>query len=303
MRCCFPRLDGSILASGYCWLDDRSAGGPTQLAAGVGRSQGAAEDEFAKRAPECTGGRHQDSCDPPAPCNVGPTPGFLVGQVQIVTATAVGVSAGAACVDEFPVGPGATICWATRADTWVNVWTRITPEDIVDVEASANPDGSVTIASIDIDTVDSQGIVPTANRDALIVQLIKSGGTVTLLISSSTMVEQGSVSGASNVVHVGEHISFTGDASVQGPIVRASMHFESFPMVEHLDRWTSTELPPEMYQHLPREGGDREERVGIRDKPAEMPHLVRGSSPQAPTYTARARRTDPSGPVKSAHRR
>ena len=52
--------------------------------------------------------------------------------------------------------------------------------------------------------------------------------------------------------------------SVQGPKARASMHFESFPMVELLDRWSSTELLPEMYQHLHREDGDQGGRVGAR---------------------------------------
>lgn len=156
----------------------------------------------------------------PTSCSFGPTPGFLEGTVKVATATTIGVSAGTACTDNFPVGPTTSICWATCSDTWANVLTRLTPQDVVDIQASTNASGSVTVDWIDINSVSGQGVVTAVeSSNEVDVQLTRGGGTDMLLISPSTITQRGSetATGSSALLQAGDAISFTGGAVGPGP--------------------------------------------------------------------------------------
>jgi hypothetical protein len=159
----------------------------------------------------------------PTSCTFGPTPGFLEGTVKQATATTVGVSAGTACTDNFPVGPTTSVCWGPcGAEPWTSVWSRLTPEDVVDVQASTDPEGSITVDWIDVDSLTGQGVVtsvPAPNEVTVQLTGGRSSGTDTLLIAPSTIVEKGSAQtlGSSGLVQVGDSTYFTGSAVGPGP--------------------------------------------------------------------------------------
>jgi hypothetical protein len=190
------------------------------LGSGSGHAPRRTGTSSAHPRPPVIGKTLQESASPTS-CSFGPTPGFLEGTVKAVTATTVGVSAGTACTDTFPIGPTTSTCWATCGDTWANVWTHLTPEDVVDVQASTNADGSVIVQWIDIDPVSGEGVVtavPTSSEVS--VQLTRGQVTDSLLISSSTITQSGSqtVTGSSELLQPGEMVSFTGGAVGPGPI-------------------------------------------------------------------------------------
>jgi hypothetical protein len=100
------------------------------------------------------------------------------------------------------------------------VWTHLTPEDVVDVQASTNADGFVIVEWIDIDSVTGEGVVtavPTSTEVS--VQLTRGQGTDSLLISPSTITQSGSetVTGSSELLQPGQTVYFTGGAVGPGP--------------------------------------------------------------------------------------
>jgi hypothetical protein len=88
------------------------------------------------------------------------------------------------------------------------------------MNAVTNPDDSIAVTWIDIDAVTGTGTVtasPSSNRVTVYVSRTKT--TNTLLISSSTIFQNGGVqsTGSSNMLQIGESVSFTGSAVGPGP--------------------------------------------------------------------------------------